>query len=97
MTTEEWSDAANHVVGMLIRGEATDDIDERGRTARGTAILLLLNGGARSRSFALPTMERPGAWIQLLDTAHPAPRAVRGSQVHLAAHSLMLLQHEAAR
>jgi isoamylase len=97
MTEEEWGDASNHILGMLIRGEATDDIDERGRTARGAAILLLLNGGARSRNFALPAMERPGAWIQLLDTAHPAPRAIRGSQVHLAAHSLMLLQHEAAR
>jgi isoamylase len=97
MTSEEWGDASNHVLGMLIRGEATDDIDERGRTPRGAAILLLLNGGARSRSFSLPAMERPGAWIQLLDTAHPAPRAIRGSQVHLAAHSLMLLQHEAAR
>ncbi len=97
MTTEEWGDASNHVLGMLIRGEATDDIDERGRTPRGSAILLLLNGGARSRSFALPSMESPGAWIQLLDTAHPAPRAIRGGQVHLAAHSLMLLQHDAAR
>jgi len=97
MTFEEWGDASSHVLGMLIRGEATDDIDDRGRTARGVAILLLQNGGARSRSFSLPTMERPGAWIQLLDTAHPAPRAIRGSQVHLAAHSLMLLQHEAPR
>jgi glycogen operon protein len=94
MTTEEWNDTSNHVLGMLIREEATDDIDERGRTPRGTPILLLLNGGARSRSFSLPTLERPGAWVQLLDTAHPAPRAIRGSQVHLAAHSVMLLQHE---
>jgi isoamylase len=97
MTAEEWSEASNHILGMLIRGEATDDIDERGRTPRGAAILLLLNGGGRSRSFTLPAMERPGAWIQMLDTTHPAPRAIRGSQVHLAAHSLMLLQHEAAR
>ena len=97
MTAEEWGEASNHVLGMLIRGEATDDIDERGRTPHGAAILLLLNGGARSRSFTLPAMERPGAWIQMLDTAHPAPRAIRGSQVHLAAHSLMLLQHEAVR
>jgi isoamylase len=97
MTTEEWGDASNHVLGMLIRGEATDDIDERGRTPRGSAILLLLNGGARSRDFTLPAMERPGEWIQLLDTTHPAPRAFRGGQVHLAAHSLMLLQHQTAR
>jgi isoamylase len=96
MTAEQWSDVSNHVLGMLIRREATDDLDERGRTSRGTAILLLLNGGARSRSFTLPAVERPGTWVQILDTAHPA-RALRGSQVHLAAHSLMLLQHEEMR
>ncbi len=97
MAPEQWNDQSNHVLGMLIRGEATDDIDERGRTPRGTAILLLLNGGARSRTFTLPVMERAGAWMQMLDTAHPTPRAIREGQVHLAAHSLMLLQHEAVR
>jgi glycogen operon protein len=97
MTEEQWSDGSNHVLGMLIRAEASDDIDERGRTPRGSAILLLLNGGARSRTFTLPPVERPGVWTQLLDTAHPTPRAVRGGQVHLAAHSLMLLRHETMR
>ena len=30
-------------------GEATDEVDERGRRLLGEAILLLTNGGARSR------------------------------------------------
>jgi glycogen operon protein len=94
MGPEEWADAANHAVGMLIRAEATDEVDERGRTARGQAILLILNGGARSRTFTLPVMETPGSWAEMLNTAHPQPRAVKGGQVHLAAHSLMLLRHE---
>ncbi len=97
MTEEQWADESNHVLGMLIRAEASDDVDERGRTPRGSAILLLVNGGARSRTFNLPVMERPGVWSQLLDTAHPTPRAIRGGQVHLAAHSLMLLRHETMR
>ena len=41
MTDAEWDDAANHVLGMLIRGEATDEMDERGRRLLGDAILLL--------------------------------------------------------
>ena len=61
--------------GMLIRGEATDDIDERGRTPRGTAILLLLNGGARSRTFTLPAMEQPGRMDP--DTQYRAPAPAR--------------------
>jgi glycogen operon protein len=97
MGPEQWSDTSNHVLGMLIRAEATDEIDERGRTPRGEAILLLLNGGARSRTFSLPVLDRPGIWGEMLNTAHPQPRALRGGQVHLAAHSLMLLQHEAMR
>ncbi|MEO7986552.1 MAG: glycogen debranching protein GlgX [Gemmatimonadales bacterium] len=97
MEEEQWAEEGNHVLGMLIRAEATDEIDERGRTPRGEAILILVNGGARSRTFILPASEQPGAWTEKLNTAHSQPRAIRGEQVHLAAHSLMLLQQEARR
>ena len=50
MTDAEWTDGSNHVLGMLIRGEATDEVDERGRRLLGEAILLLVNGGGRSKS-----------------------------------------------
>jgi hypothetical protein len=42
-------------------------------------------------------MERPGAWSEMLNTAHPALRSVRGGQVQLVAHSLMLLRHDTGR
>ena len=54
MTEADWADPSNHVLGMLILGEATDEIDERGRRLVGEAILLLANGGARSRPFTSP-------------------------------------------
>jgi glycogen operon protein len=97
MTEGDWSDPANHVLGMLISGEATDEIDERGRRLLGEAILLLTNGGARSRPFTLPQLEMPGAWVEVLNTAHPSPRPVRQGRVSLVAHSLMLLRHERPR
>jgi isoamylase len=97
MTAADWSDPANYVLGMLIRGEATDELDERGRRLLGEAILLLVNGGARSRPFTLPALERPGAWAEIINTAHPQPRPVRQNRVNLVAHSLMLLRHEAPR
>jgi hypothetical protein len=97
MTPEQWADPQAHVLGMLILAEATDEVDARGRREPGEAILLLLNGGARSRAFALPVMERPGAWSEMLNTAHPSLRSVRGGQVQLVAHSLMLLRHETGR
>ena len=97
MTEADWADPSNHVVGMLILGEATDEIDERGRRLVGEAILLLTNGGARSRPFTLPQLESPGAWVEVLNTAHPSPRVVRQGKVSLVAHSLMLLRHERPR
>ncbi|HEY7612845.1 MAG TPA: glycogen debranching protein GlgX [Gemmatimonadales bacterium] len=97
MTEPDWDDATNHALGMLILGEATDEIDERGRRLRGDAILLLANGGARSRPFTLPRLETPGAWVEILNTAHPSPRTVRQGKVSLVAHSLLLLRHERPR
>jgi isoamylase len=92
MTDAEWNDGSNHVLGMLIRGEATDEVDERGRRLLGEAILLLVNGGARSKSFTLPSLEGQGGWTEIVNTAHPTTRPVRQNLVHLVAHSLMLLR-----
>ncbi|MFL5516243.1 MAG: glycogen debranching protein GlgX [Gemmatimonadales bacterium] len=97
MTPDDWNDPGNHVLGMLIRGEATDELDERGRRLLGEAILLLVNGGARSRPFTLPALGRPGAWAEIINTSHPQPRPVRQNRINLVAHSLMLLRHEAPR
>ncbi len=96
MTDAEWNDPGNHVLGMLIRGEATDEVDERGRRLVGEAILLLVNGGARTKPFTLPVLDG-GLWVELIDTAHPSPRALRQNVVNLAAHSLMLLRSEGPR
>ncbi len=95
MTEAEWSDPAHHVLGMLVRGEATDEVDERGRHLRGDAILLLLNGSPRSRSFTLPTVEGPGGWIEIVNTARLQPRSLREGRVTVVAQSLMLLRLEA--
>ncbi|HEU5041173.1 MAG TPA: glycogen debranching protein GlgX [Gemmatimonadales bacterium] len=95
MTDAEWEDPSNHVLGMLIRGEATDEVDERGRRLMGEAILLLVNGGARTKNFTLPVLDGPGSWIEMVHTAHPTPRPVKENAVNLAAHSLMLLRHAA--
>jgi isoamylase len=90
MTDDDWGNPHNHVLGMLIRGRATDELDDRGRTFVGDTILLLLNGGSRSRSVTLPRMTQRGQWIELATTAPHGTRAPRGA-VTLAAHSLLLL------
>jgi glycogen operon protein len=97
MTEADWADPSNHLLGMLILGEATDEVDERGRRLMGEAILLLTNGGARSRPFTLPLMETTGQWTEILNTAHPVPRVVRQGKVSVVAHSMMLLRYERPR
>jgi glycogen operon protein len=97
LTVEDWQDPRNRVLGMWIHGDASDELDERGRPNRGRTLLLLLNAGARSRLFLLPAPPGIGIWRELVNTAHATPRPVRKAGVNLVAHSLVLLEFEAAR
>jgi isoamylase len=77
MGGDDWGHDGNHCLGMLFDG--------------GAPLLLLLNGGGRSRAFVLP--ERPaGPWTALIDTAREGEREVTAG-LTLAPHSLVLLQH----
>jgi isoamylase len=76
MTAEDWSLDGNHLLGMLYEGE--------------DPLLLVVNGGGRSRAFALPGSPS-GAWTVVLDTAREGERPAE-SGVTLAPHSLVLLR-----
>jgi glycogen operon protein len=76
MTPEDWAHDANHLLGMLFDGEPP--------------MLVVLNGGGRSRSFALPGYP-PGQWTVALDTAHEGVRPTQ-AELTLAPHSLVLLR-----
>ena len=54
MTDQEWADPDTRTIGMLLAGRAVDEVDERGRPVYGATLLLLLNGGTRSRLYVLP-------------------------------------------
>jgi len=94
MTESDWADGENRTIGMLLLGRAADEVDFRGRSARGETLLLLLNAGTRSRSYTLPRLGDPGRWEEVLNTARPGPwsRAVRTPTVNLTAHSSLLLR-----
>ncbi len=94
MAHTDWEDPDNHVLGMLLHGEATDEVDERGRPIYGDTVLLLVNGGDRSKKFTLPAMEdHAGVWHELLNTARMAsPRVLKRPALNLVAHSLVFLR-----
>ncbi len=93
MRDEDWQVAANHVLGMLIDGHATDETDSRGRPIEGGTLLLLLNGGVRAQPFCLPRLDEPGEWYELVRTGLAEPSAGVAGSVHMSAHSLVLLRH----
>jgi len=97
MTEADWNDATAHVLGMFLDGRATDEKDDRGRPIVGHTLLLLVNGGPKSRAFTLPNLEGPGNWHELVNTARPGLRIVKVAAVNLAAHSLILMRYEGAR
>jgi pullulanase/glycogen debranching enzyme len=93
MTPNDWNDGGNHVLGMLFHEDASEERDERGRPTGSECLLILLNGGPRSRSFTLPPDRPPGAWEEQLNTARAGARVVKTPAVNLVAHSLVLLRH----
>ena len=94
MDEEDWADLDRRSIGMLLSGRATDEVDQRGRVSYGDTVLLLLNGGNRSRLWTLPRVEWHGSWEALLNTAHRlGARPVRSPTINLTAHSAILLRH----
>ncbi|MGO9962339.1 MAG: glycogen debranching protein GlgX [Acidimicrobiales bacterium] len=95
MTGADWSEPDRRSIGMLMLGQAADEVDLRGRVATGNTLLLLLNAGSRTHSYTLPRMELPGRWEEVVNTAHPGPwsRLIRGAVVSLTSHSCLLLRH----
>jgi isoamylase len=95
MTESDWAEPSAQSVGMLLFGPAADELDIRGRFSTGESVLLLLNASTKSFSYALPTMELPGVWEEVLNTARPGPwtRVVRNKTINLNAHSSVLLRH----
>lgn len=95
MADSDWHDAERHTLGMLIRGEATDEVDERGRLISGDTLLLLVNNGEATHEFVLPTIESSGKWREIIDTARPDNGArVAAEKAIVTPHSLVLLDYE---
>ncbi|UCF19887.1 MAG: glycogen debranching protein GlgX [Gemmatimonadota bacterium] len=93
----DWKSPDNRVLGMLVQGQATDEVDEQGRPIRGDTLLMLLNAGSRAKYFTLPEVDEPGVWREVASTARHGYRTVKGAGIQLVAHSLILLQHERRR
>jgi glycogen operon protein len=97
MGERDWRDPSAHVLGMLIDGKATDEVDDRGQAVCGDTLLLILNSGEQNAQFALPRLEGPNIWVVMVDTAKRELPVLRGDSVEVEAHSLVLLRFGADR
>jgi glycogen operon protein len=95
MTVAEWTDPANHALGMLIHRDATEAALGGVHNENGD-VLLLLNSSGRSKPFTLPTLGHPGSWTELVNTSHPAHRSALEGTVSLGPRSLILLRHDSS-
>ena len=92
MTAEDWERPDPHVLGMLLHGRATDDVDERGRRTFGDTLLVVMNGGSRTRYVTLPEIEAQGRWEIILNTARPGATGNPTQGLRLGSHSLIALR-----
>ncbi|MHB8188886.1 MAG: glycogen debranching protein GlgX [Ferrimicrobium sp.] len=92
LTEDDWNNPGTQAIGMLLAGQAVDEIDERGRHTVGDTLLLYLNGGAKSLLYTLPRVVERGVWEELVNTARPGSRLVRSSTLRLTGHSTVLLR-----
>jgi isoamylase len=93
MTGDEWHNADNHSIGMLIYGESTDETDDRGRPIKGDTLLLIVNAADTAVNFAMPTIDGEGIWAEMIDAAHRELFVVRSGSVEVAPFSLALLRY----
>jgi isoamylase len=68
MTDEAWNADFVRSIGMLLSGNAIEEVDERGERITGDTLLVLLNAHTDKVPFTMPPLEPNQQWQRLLDT-----------------------------
>src|SRR6266850_294016 len=71
MTDLAWNAPFVRSLGVLMVGNAIDEIDERGQLVSGDTLLILLNAHFESVPFVLPAAEEGHQWGRVFDTIDP--------------------------
>jgi len=68
MTDGLWNADSVHSLGMLLNGNAIEEVDERGNPVVGDTLLVLLNGHSDPVQFRLPPLDEKHQWRRVIDT-----------------------------
>jgi isoamylase len=68
MDDAAWSSDFVRCLGMLLSGDAIDEVDEKGEATVGDTILVLFNAHSDEVPFAIPSLESDAYWQRVMDT-----------------------------
>ncbi len=73
MTDQEWHDARLSTIGLILAGDAIEELDPKGRPIVGDTLLILLNAAPEPTKFTLPATHdgEPTTWEIMVDTHEP--------------------------
>jgi isoamylase len=94
MQDEDWMSPKAHCLGMMIRGDLPDQMDELGHPLNEPTLYVFLNASNRAKTYALPLFDQRGTWRELLNTAQPPRRLGRALTLSCAPHAVNLLSYE---
>jgi glycogen operon protein len=100
MTDEAWNAPFVRSLGVLMVGDAIDDIDERGRVVSGDTLLILLNAHFECVPFVLAAAGNGHQWVRVLDTLDarsPEARFTGGTKYPLQGRTVVLFRLEKRR
>jgi glycogen operon protein len=98
LSHKDWLDPSRCVIGLMLGGDALDEIDERGRIISGDTMLLVVNSSGQAVDFVLPSYMNSDVWQLELDTRYDAglpdsPGAYQSGRAYsLLEHSLALFR-----
>ncbi len=96
MTAADWNAPATRALGLLLRGDRIDEVDEAGEPIVGATFLVLLNSATAAVPFIVPAPPGAARWTAVLDTCQWEPPAVpalpAGGTFELAERSLAVLR-----
>jgi isoamylase len=72
MTPALWQAPNLHVLGVLLAGNAIDEVGDHGEPVRDETLLILMNAGDQPVPFTLPSPGPGRVWQLEVDTARPA-------------------------
>ena len=98
MTYTDWTGEVSCVLGVLLGGDAIDELDDKGRPIIGVTLLLFMNSSPEELQCILPAYSDDDSWELMLDTRFEDGRPETtvplpsGAAYPLLAHSLVLFR-----